>query len=64
MATEVSTFFGNDLEGIYLETGSKGEFEVWANGELVFSKKATGRFPEWRELRDLLQAKMPAKAGA
>ena len=30
--------------------GATGQFDVFADGELIFSKKETGRFPEEREL--------------
>jgi selT/selW/selH-like putative selenoprotein len=30
--------------------GSKGQFDVVANGQLVFSKHAEGRFPEQDEI--------------
>jgi len=29
-------------------------FEVSRDDEKIFSKKATGRFPEWEEIRDRL----------
>jgi selT/selW/selH-like putative selenoprotein len=31
-----------------------GVFEVFKDDRKVFSKKATGRFPEWNEIRDAL----------
>jgi selenoprotein W-related protein len=34
--------------------GSGGVFEVRVDGELVFSKKESGRFPEWHEIRGAL----------
>ena len=34
--------------------GATGQFDVFAGGELIFSKKETGRFPEERELIQLL----------
>jgi predicted Rdx family selenoprotein len=36
------------------EEGSKGQFDVLADGELIFSKQAEGRFPELAELRATL----------
>ncbi len=36
--------------------GEKGEFEVVIDGELIFSKTETGRFPEHEEIL----AKIPA----
>ena len=46
--------FGEQLENVNLITGGGGEFEVYVNGELVFSKKQTGKYPDWRE--DILPA--------
>jgi len=35
---------------IELVKSSGGVFEITLNGELVYSKKASGRFPEWKEV--------------
>jgi len=35
---------------IELVKSSGGVFEITLNGELVYSKKANGRFPEWKEV--------------
>ena len=35
---------------IELVKGSGGVFEITVDGELVYSKKATGRFPSWKEV--------------
>jgi hypothetical protein len=37
-----------------IEEGGKGQFDVLLDGDLVFSKQASGRFPEHGEIRDLL----------
>jgi predicted Rdx family selenoprotein len=37
-----------------IEEGGKGQFDVLADGELVFSKSQLGRFPEDGEVRALL----------
>jgi selT/selW/selH-like putative selenoprotein len=37
--------------------GAKGQFDVLRDGELVFSKHETGRFPEHEEILSALQAK-------
>ena len=34
--------------------GEKNQFDVNADGELVFSKRAAGRFPELADLLELL----------
>ena len=33
-----------------IERGETGEFTVWSDGDLLFSKKDTGRFPEDDEI--------------
>jgi selT/selW/selH-like putative selenoprotein len=38
-------------------TGTRGQFDVLADGRLVYSKKETGRFPEDGEVRQLLEAR-------
>jgi predicted Rdx family selenoprotein len=38
------------------EEGAKGQFDVLADGELIFSKGQSGRFPEDGEVRGLLEA--------
>jgi selT/selW/selH-like putative selenoprotein len=38
--------------------GTKGVFDVVADGELVFSKHAEGRFPEDQEIVDALRARI------
>ena len=35
--------------------GERGQFDVRSDGRLVFSKHATGRFPEDGEVRRLLE---------
>lgn len=40
---------------VELTESSGGVFEVSANGELVYSKKQTGRHAEWEEVRDRLR---------
>jgi selT/selW/selH-like putative selenoprotein len=36
--------------------GAKGQFDVFSNGDLIFSKRETGRFPEETELLRLVSA--------
>jgi len=54
LAAEIESNFGDKVE---LVVGKGGCFEVVVDGELVFSKKDAGRFPENSEvisaLRDL-----------
>lgn len=37
-----------------IEEGQKGQFDVLADGELIFSKEQQGRFPDDGEVRALL----------
>jgi predicted Rdx family selenoprotein len=37
-----------------IEEGTKGQYDVLADGELIFSKQQEGRFPEHAEIRALL----------
>ena len=37
-----------------IEEGAKGQYDVLADGALVFSKQEEGRFPEHAEIRALL----------
>ena len=38
-----------------IEEGSKGQFDVLADGTLIFSKQQEGRFPDGAELAELLR---------
>jgi len=44
-----------DLEA-QLVKGSGGQFEVTIDGRTIFSKKQAGRFPETREILELIPA--------
>jgi selT/selW/selH-like putative selenoprotein len=37
-----------------IEAGGNGQFDVLADGTLIFSKQQEGRFPEHSEIRELL----------
>ena len=51
MAQELLGTFGEALGGVSLVPSSGGIFEVRADGELVWSRKEKGRFPEIKELK-------------
>ena len=46
--------FADFVTGLTLIPGSGGQFEVVVNGETVFSKKASGRYPEIGELKEAI----------
>lgn len=51
MAQELLTTFEQEIEALTLRPGTGGVFEIRANGALVWSRKAEGRFPEITELK-------------
>ncbi|MGF1615748.1 MAG: SelT/SelW/SelH family protein [Gammaproteobacteria bacterium] len=51
MAQELLTTFEVELGEVALIPGTGGVFEVRVNGELIWSRKAEGRFPESKELK-------------
>ena len=55
MAQELLSTFGSDLEAVALKPGSGGIFEVHLDDELLFSRRQAGRFPESKELKQLIR---------
>jgi len=55
MAQELLTTFDQEIEQLSLRPGSGGIFEVIANGEIIWSRKDAGRFPEITELKQLVR---------
>ena len=55
LAQELLSTFDTDLGEVALVPGTGGIFEVRVDGELVWSKKAQGRFPESKELKQLVR---------
>ncbi len=51
MAQELLTTFEQEITGLTLKPGTGGTFEVWADGKLIWSREAEGRFPEIKELK-------------
>ena len=56
LAQEVLTTSESDLAGVVLVPGRGGVFEVRIDGDLVFSRRDAGRFPEPREIKDAVRA--------
>jgi selenoprotein W-related protein len=46
LASKILTQFKQKLSGMELEPSGGGCFELSADGELVYSKLATGQFPD------------------
>jgi selenoprotein W-related protein len=58
MAQELLTTFATDLGEVALLPGSGGVFEVCLDGETLWSRKERGRFPESRELKQLVRDRL------
>lgn len=55
MAQELLTTFEQELGEVALVPGTGGIFEVKLNGAVIFSRKQEGRFPESKELKQLVR---------
>ncbi len=54
MALELLNHYRRDLSELKLVPAGGGAFEVSINGKLIFSKLSEGRFPEVKELKQLI----------
>jgi selenoprotein W-related protein len=55
MAQELLTTFEGDIAEMVLKPGTGGVFEVHVDGELLWSRKERGGFPEITELKRLVR---------
>jgi selenoprotein W-related protein len=55
MAQELLTTFEAELGEVALKPGTGGIFEVRLDGETLYSRKQQGRFPESKELKQLIR---------
>lgn len=55
LAQELLTTFDADLYAVSLMPGTGGIFEVRLNGATLFSRKTEGRFPESKELKQVIR---------
>jgi selenoprotein W-related protein len=51
MAQELLTTFDGEIAELTLQPGTGGVFEVFADGQLVWSRKDEGGFPEITQLK-------------
>jgi selenoprotein W-related protein len=58
LAQEVLAALEGELGGVTLAPGSGGIFDVRLNGETIFSNKEEERFPEPREVKDAIRARL------
>ena len=64
MAQELLTTFAVDLKGVTLQPAEvSGRYTIYLNEEKIFDRKELGRFPEIKELKQLIRDKVnPTKS--
>lgn len=55
LAQELLTTFETDLKAVSLQPSAGGIFEVRLDGDVIFSRKIAERFPESKELKQLIR---------
>lgn len=56
MAQELLTTFVEDLHGVLLQPAEiSGRFTVSVDNQVIFNRKEVGRFPEIKELKQLVR---------
>ena len=55
MAQELLTTFDQEISELTLKPGTGGIFEIRANGQLIWSRKDQGGFPEITQLKHLVR---------
>ena len=59
MAQELLTTFEDDLHGVLLHPSEvAGRYSIHLNNDLLFDRKREGRFPEIKELKQLVRDKV------
>lgn len=55
MAQELLVTFEHELEEVALRPGEKGVFDILLDDRVLWSRAAQGRFPELKELKQLVR---------
>ncbi|NOT14152.1 MAG: SelT/SelW/SelH family protein [Methylotenera sp.] len=55
LAQELLTTFEQDLTSVALTPATGGTFDIMLNGQIIYSRKAEGRFPEAKEVKQLIR---------
>ena len=63
-AAELFNLYAGKLSTIQLVDGEASSFEVKLNGEVIYSKLKTGKFPEFDELKEIIGLKIIERAKA
>ncbi len=59
MAQEILTTFTEDIKGVTLQPSEvSGRYTIFLNDEKIFDRKEEGRFPEIKELKQLIRDKV------
>jgi len=62
MAQEILTTFTEDIKAVSLQPAEiSGRFSIFLNEEKIFDRKEQGRFPEIKELKQLIRDKAVPK---
>ncbi|KAJ1725133.1 hypothetical protein LPJ53_000696 [Coemansia erecta] len=63
MAQELLTTFSDKLGEVALIPQTGGIFAVYVDGDLVYDRKTEGRFPEMKEVKQLVRNKVAPEMG-
>jgi selenoprotein W-related protein len=55
MAQELLTTFEQEIAGVTLAPGTGGVFDIEIDAQLIWSRKEAGRFPDIKELKQLVR---------
>ena len=59
MAQELLTTFIDDVKGVTLQPSeTSGTYQIYINNEILFDRRKEGRFPEIKELKQLVRDKV------
>lgn len=58
VAQELLHTFEDYVSGVTLVPGGGGQFDIHLDDELIFANREAGRFPETRELREAIAARI------
>ena len=62
LAQELLSTFESELGEVALIPGKGGIFEIWVDEQLIWSRRAEGRFPEAKEVKQRVRDRVaPAK---
>ena len=63
-AAEILSAYEDDIASFSIVPGGGGDFELSIDGDLLYSKKATGQYPELSELKKIVVNAIDARVEA